>query len=223
MYKRLKFEYARDSLKYLIRNFDIKEIYIPYYLCDVIRHSIVSVKCKPLFYHIDDTFMPECKFPENSYILYPNYFGICGKNVNILVNFYENLIVDNAHAYYAKPQGFACFNSEKKFRNVDKGSYLYIKNTSKDDTDIPKCPKERIRQFLKLHDNLKDRNNLKINLEYIESPFCYPYLACNSNEADTLVSNLVKEGKVIYRYWNPLPKSYNEYKFYERLVPIPLS
>ena len=37
-----------------------------------------------------------------------------------------------------------------------------------------------------------------------------------------VVEKLKKEGKTVYRYWNPLPKNYNEYKFYSRLVPIPI-
>lgn len=34
------------------------------------------------------------------YIVYNNYFGICGKNVEVLLKQYRNLIVDNAQAFY---------------------------------------------------------------------------------------------------------------------------
>ena len=54
-------------------------------------------------------------------------------------------------------------------------------------------------------------------------PFCYPYLAKTIDEADKLAYELMNKGLQIYRYWRPLPKSYNEYKFYSRLVPIPLN
>ena len=93
MYKTLKFERARECLKFLVKQYNIKEIYIPYYLCDVIRHTLFQTGCKPLFYHINDNFMPEKDFPQNSFILYPNYFGIFGKNVKMLLNRYPNLIV----------------------------------------------------------------------------------------------------------------------------------
>jgi hypothetical protein len=40
--------------------------------------------------------------------------------------------------------------------------------------------------------------------------------------ANKYATNFIKEGKEIFRYWNCLPKTFNEYKFYKRLVPIPL-
>ena len=128
-YEELKFDLARNSLRYVIKKFEIKEIYIPYYLCDVIRHSVIEENCKPIFYHIDDNFYPTEIFPKESWVLYPNYFGICNNNVNQLEKIYQNLIVDNAHAFYLYPQGFACFNSERKFRDVKDGSSLWIRQT----------------------------------------------------------------------------------------------
>ncbi len=196
-----EFDYARDALRYIIRENDITEIYIPYYLCDVIRHAIVAEGAKPLFYHIDDNFMPNQSFPKESYLLYPNYFGICDNNVDKLAEIYPKLIVDNAHAFYAKPKGFATIYSPHKF-----------KNSNPDRREI----------FDKIHEKLADRNQLNIGMPENAIPFCYPFLAKNLEEADDLVKILQNKGLAIYRYWNPLPKSYNEYKFYSRLVPIPL-
>ena len=213
----MKFYYARDALKYLILNFKIKEIFIPYYLCDVIRHSIFEVGCKPIFYHIDDNFMPTQDFPKESFILYPNYFGICDKNVDTLIKKYPKLIVDNAHAFYAKPKGFASFNSERKFRPVQNGAYLWI---GEGEAFTPNDYK-RLDTFMHYHSLLND-NKLKIDIENNCIPFCYPYLAPTREQADQLVEKLTQQGKTIYRYWNNLPKNYNEYKFYSRLVPIPL-
>ena len=75
--------------------------------------------------------------------------------------------------------------------------------------------------FLKYHKKLSD-NELNIDVSDSCIPFCYPYLAPSVEIADKLVEKLTADGKTIYRYWNNLPKSYNEYKFYSRLVPIPL-
>lgn len=214
----MKFDYARDALKYLIKTFEIEKIYIPYYLCDVIRHAVVEMGCKPIFYHIDDNFMPVEAFPKEDYILYPNYFGICDKNVKILVKKYPKLIVDNAHAYYAQPSGFASFNAEHKFLSVDKGANLWIgKGVNNVKLDL-----KRREKFLYYHKLLKN-NLLNIDIEKNSIPFCYPYLAPTEIEADELVNKLTKQGLIIYRYWNRLPKTYNEYKFFARLVPIPLN
>ena len=115
MYESLYFDFARESLRYLIKTFGIKELYIPYYLCDVIRHTVFEEKCKPVFYHIDDNFMPSVEFDTSDFILYPDYFGICTENVKRLAKIYPKLIVDNAHSYFSEPSGFACFNSAYKF------------------------------------------------------------------------------------------------------------
>ena len=215
----LKFRFARDAFKFLIRRYEIKEIYIPYYLCDVMRHAAFEEHCKPIFYHINDDFFPVQSFPESAFVLYPNYFGICENNVDILVKKYPKLIVDNAHAFYAKPKGFASFNSAKKFLPVDDGAYLWMGDGK---GFSPNVNNDRLIKFKCFHERLK--NNL-LNIDIAEHciPFCYPYLAPDIESADKLVEQLTKqEGKIIYRYWNALPKSYNEYKFYSRLVPIPL-
>ena len=47
----MKFKYARDALKFLIQKYSIKELRIPYYLCDVIRHALFEGGAQPLFYH----------------------------------------------------------------------------------------------------------------------------------------------------------------------------
>lgn len=215
----MKFRFARDAFKYLLQTYKIKEIYMPYYLCDVMRHAAFELKCKPIFYNIDDNFFPLQNFPKDKFILYPNYFGICDKNVEKLIKTYPKLIVDNAHSYYAKPCGFASFNSAKKFLSVKDGAYLWV---GEGENNIPKDYK-RQEIFLNYHKKLKTTNQLNIEISSDCIPFCYPYLASNIEIADELVEKLTQQGKIIYRYWNTLPKSYNEYKFYSRLVPIPLN
>ena len=230
MYEQYKFDLARNSLRFVIKKFGIKELYIPYYLCDVIRHAIVAEHCKPLFYHIDDNFYPMSDFPLDSYVLYPNYFGVCDSNVTKLENIYTNLIVDNAHAFYLYPQGCACFNSERKFRDVENGSYLWVKTTEeKDDFNSREQQHQpeslmqtRIERFIKIKEKYEKTNQLNIDMNSVRSPFCYPYLAYCNEEADELAEKLTKKGLTIYRYWNNLPQNYNEYKFYRRMVPIPI-
>lgn len=227
MYKKLKFDYARNSFRYLIREFAIEEIRIPYYLCDVMRHVAFAEGCKPLFYHIDDNFMPTEEFGEDEFVLYTNYFGVCDDNVKKLVKIYPKLIVDNAHSLSATPSGFACFNSVRKFIPERIESYLYIKEMSPEfSQEIPDDMKlvymKKATCFKVLDKKYRDINLLKFNLDKIKSPFCYPCLTATNEEADRLAENLEREGKTIYRYWGELPKAFNEYKFYRRLVPIPL-
>lgn len=223
MYSIYRFNRARDSLAYIIEYYRIKEMHIPYYLCNAVRHCLVRNNCKPLFYHVDDDFMPVKNFDKDSFILYPNYFGICNKNVKILESQYPNLIVDNAHAFFSAPSGLSCFNSAYKFE-LGNFSYLYIKQPCKNSGVVPvlnsNARNERIQIFRKLHTQYSQINLLKIDKESI--PFCYPCLFDTKANADKFVKNLNLQNITVYRYWELLPKTFNEYKFYSRLVPIPI-
>lgn len=115
---------ARNCLRYTIKAFNIKEIYVPYYTCPVVWQAIKKENCKINFYHIDDKFMPTINFPENSYILYTNYFGFCAQNVKFLAKKYKNLIIDNSQAFYMPKYGIASFNSIRKFFGVSDGALL---------------------------------------------------------------------------------------------------
>ena len=53
----------------VLQTYKIKEIYIPYYLCDVMRHVAFEAKCKPIFYNIDDNFFPLQNFPKNLFYI----------------------------------------------------------------------------------------------------------------------------------------------------------
>lgn len=221
MHKLLEFSHARESLKFIIKKYGIKELFIPYYLCDVIRHTLFEIKCKPKFYHIDNNFMPALEFNKLDYILYPNYFGICDKNIESLTKNYPNIIIDNAHSFFSNPKGLACFNSAEKF-GIETKSYLWL-DTNCNNIFIEKYKNIAIRrrsQFLK-YCKLYNGTNL-INIPQDCIPFCYPYLAKTEELANKIVRKFNDNNIIIYRYWNQLPKTYNEYKFYSRLVPIPL-
>ncbi len=219
MYKTGTCHLGRDCLIQIIRHFQISEMYIPYYLCDVIRHTLVKEKCKPLFYHINDDFSPSLKLNSDKFILYPNYFGICKKNITKLLKIYPKLIIDNAHSYFDEPRGIAFFNAGHKFGYQT--STFGIKENGQEfqnflyDEARKTLYKEK---FSALHKKYLCINKLTIPNDAIS--FVYPLLCESENMADDIVKQLKKDGKTVYRYWNPLPKSFNEYKFYSKLVPI---
>lgn len=116
---------GRNSLRHIIRVYNIKDMYVPYYTCPSVWQAIRKENCKIKFYHIDRDFLPINDFPKNSYVLYTNYFGINSKNVIYMTNKYKNLIVDNAQAYFMPQTGLAGFNSVRKFIAVPDGSIVY--------------------------------------------------------------------------------------------------
>lgn len=127
----VKLNSACNALCYLIQSYKIKKIWVPYYTCPDVRDAAEQAGCRVHFYHIDENFMPAADFG-NDYFIYTNYFGICMKNVRALARRFRHMIVDNAQAFYAPPEGFASFNSVRKFFGVPDGSYLFCRKTSSD-------------------------------------------------------------------------------------------
>lgn len=80
----IKLNLARNCLKYIIKSYGIKQLFIPYFTCPVVWQSIREVGCAVKFYHIDDKFLPITEFGKKDYILYTNYFGLFEDNCKIL-------------------------------------------------------------------------------------------------------------------------------------------
>lgn len=125
-YKIIKLNSARNCFHYIIKAFGINEIYLPFYICPVLRNTARKSGCKMNFYHIDENFYPIYDFPKDAYVLYLNYFGVCSSIVKELANKHDNLIIDNAHSFFSEPSGLASFNSIRKFfPNIRNGAFLY--------------------------------------------------------------------------------------------------
>ena len=115
---------ANNCLRYLIRNSQIKKIYIPNYTCPSVKRTVEQEECKVIYYNINDKLLPVCDFDSEDFILYTNYFGICAKNVKEMAKKYKNLIVDNAQAFYMPPYGFASIYSIRKFFGIPDGAII---------------------------------------------------------------------------------------------------
>lgn len=273
---------ASNSIRCIIRAFGIKKIHIPYYTCPIVFDTIQQEGCEIEKYHINDNFLPTRSFDKNDYILYTNYFGVCSKNVEVLSKKYNNLIIDNAQAFFSPIFNvLAQFNSARKFFGVADGSFLYIKsekyknkilkllkNTGNDtvyeralyllkrldttasnayndfiksdnhlqQSDIYKISKlsksiletidfkqvrqKRINNFNHLHNNLKDLNNLKINLQKDDIPMTYPLLIYNNEIKEILIKNKI----YIPTYWKDLNLNNLDYEYIltNYLLAIPL-
>lgn len=261
----VKLNTARNCLRYLIKAYNIGILHVPYYICpsvkNILKKELIGIK----YYHIDDKFMPTEKFKPNDFILYPNYFGICTNNVKELEKRYKNLIVDNSHAFYAKPAGLASFNSLRKFFQMQygimNGAYLYtekilnrpfrtapdyevedlityekiVKNEHiLDDEQIMYMSKtsekiisrinfevektQRLNNFYRYEQLYGKKNELHFSLDKDEIPFVYPFYT----HEEEIGFNLERQGLLIYRYWEGLPVTFDEYRFYKYLIPIPI-
>lgn len=122
----LRINTARNCLRYLIQKFHIRKLYAPRYTCPVVWDAIQTEPCEVEYYSIDRSFMPLVDFPNDAYILYTNYLGVCTRNAEQLAQKYIHLIMDCSQSFYSPAMGFASFNSARKFFGVPDGAYLFV-------------------------------------------------------------------------------------------------
>ena len=116
---------GRSALRYIVRTYGIKELYVPSYTCQFVWDVLRDEGCKLDFYHIDKNFLPTKTFEKDAYILFNNYFGICDTQVEFLKLKYKNLIIDNTQAFYSNQKGLASFYSLRKFFGVPDGGLAW--------------------------------------------------------------------------------------------------
>lgn len=116
---------GRNALRYIIRAYKIKKIAVPTYTCPFVWDSIKAENCEISFYNVNKNLMPTTEFSSDEFILYNNYFGICGNIIKDLSKKYKNLIIDNTQALYSKQKGLASFYSIRKFFGVPDGGLAW--------------------------------------------------------------------------------------------------
>lgn len=126
---------CRNALRYVIRVYNITEMYVPIYTCPVVWDAISAENCKIISYDIGNEFLPSHDIPENAFVLYNNYFGINGKNVEIMAHRHKNLIVDNAQGFYQPHCGLASIYSPRKFFGLPDGGLVVCDKQLSDELD----------------------------------------------------------------------------------------
>jgi hypothetical protein len=119
---------ARNSLEYILKIRGYDTIYLPFFTCEVLLEPIKRLGLTFHFYKIDDQLNPLVDYvpAEKTCFLYTNYFGVKTNTVKMLAQSIENLIIDNAQAFYAEPlPEIDTFYSCRKFFGVSDGAYLY--------------------------------------------------------------------------------------------------
>ena len=121
---------GRNSLEYILRSIsNVKQIYLPYYTCEVVLEPIKKLSIPYCFYHINERLeiKEQICLADDEYIIANNYFGIKDSYINTLQKIYGNrLIVDCAQAFFA-PILFKTkmFYSTRKFVGVPDGGVAY--------------------------------------------------------------------------------------------------
>lgn len=117
---------GRNALELILSALgDIKQVWIPYFTCDVILEPLKKLDIPYSFYHLNEQLELQSEIPlaEGEYLLYTNYYGIKDSYLKTLDTRYgTKLIADNAQALYAKPLSLgSSLYSPRKFVGVADG------------------------------------------------------------------------------------------------------
>ena len=136
---------ARNALAYLLEARNIKKLYIPIYLCEVVYEACKKINIEIEFYHINDRFIPELEAISDGYVLIVNYFGLLSnEDILNLKNKYKNIIVDNTHSFFQKNiENVDTIYNCRKYFGVPDGAYL--ESNLDIDNDIQVDNKSRFR------------------------------------------------------------------------------
>lgn len=118
---------GRNCLKYLIQAKNIKHIYMPRFICEVVIEACEDESVQIDYYSIDMNFMPinlEIDDKE-AYLYVVNYYGILKDEALVQLSEKYHIIVDNAQAFFRKPiSGIDTIYTCRKFFGVSDGAYL---------------------------------------------------------------------------------------------------
>ncbi len=122
---------GRNALEYiLLSNKFYKKIFVPFYSCDAIVQPITKLKLDLEFYALSADFTPAIKeLKKNEALIFVNYFGMMNKKLKRIIKKFNNVIVDNSQAFFAKPIGKTpTFYSPRKFFGLPDGGFAYTNN-----------------------------------------------------------------------------------------------
>ena len=95
-----------NALLYILKAKEIKKVYIPYYLCNSVSHMLKVYGYDFEGYSVDSEFMPifNITLIDNECLYVVNYYGQLGNHrIAHLKQKYQQVIVDNTHAFFLKP------------------------------------------------------------------------------------------------------------------------
>lgn len=119
---------GRNALAYLLEAKGIKKLYLPYFLCDSVANVCKKYGVEVAFYHIGENWLPKDLVIDGDAWLYiVNFYGqITREDLARLAEVHNNVIIDNAQAYFYAPLAnvdtlYTC----RKFFGVSDGAILY--------------------------------------------------------------------------------------------------
>ncbi len=134
------------GLELLLRHRQPRLVYLPCYTCQTVVDTVIRCGPQIQFYQIDHGFEPLIPDnpPDDALVLLTNYFGLLDHRVDYWAGRLENVVIDNAQAFYATPpQDVAAFSSPRKFFGVPDGGLLWS-------TEAIRLPEARDKSFTRM-------------------------------------------------------------------------
>jgi hypothetical protein len=124
----LRFQSARAAFLALLREGRPSTVWMPWYICECTTEPLAMCGIPVRRYALDKDLRILSAEPEpNDWLLYVNYFGLCGRHAaETLERFDRNrVIIDSTQAFFAEPADcLATIYSPRKFFGVPDGGYL---------------------------------------------------------------------------------------------------
>jgi len=126
-----QFQSARAAFLALINAGKPRKIWIPKFICNAMLAPLEKSRVDYQWYDLtnDLEVSHEVKLSNGEWLLYVNYFGICGKHIDSLIKRYDptQIVLDNSQAFFSEPneQVLATIYSPRKFFGVPDGGLLH--------------------------------------------------------------------------------------------------
>jgi len=143
---------ARNALLYILKAKEIKKVYLPYFLCNSVSDMLQKNGYEFEHYKINDKFMPQFdrNIRNNECLYVVNYYGqLSNKKVALLKRKFNQIILDNTHAFFQKPLSevdtlYSC----RKFFGVPDGAYLSINKRIGEQLEVDTSSTSRMKHIL---------------------------------------------------------------------------
>lgn len=125
------FQSARSAFLALLRAGKPNKVWMPKYICNSMIAPLEAAGIECLWYDLDDRFVISSNISvgEDEWVLYVNYFGVCDRNVDELLQRIppDRIVLDYSQSFFSPPRKevLATIYSPRKFFGVPDGGILF--------------------------------------------------------------------------------------------------
>lgn len=124
-----RFQSARAAFYALLLKGRPSKVWMPFYICDSMLAPLGRANIDIGFYSLNSDFSikDNIELENNEWIFYVNYFGVCGRHQQAILDKYQSnqVVFDHSQAFFQPPLGcLATIYSPRKFFGVPDGGLL---------------------------------------------------------------------------------------------------